>query len=156
MSIIFSRRVDNFFKCIFSDETLTSLPVETKLTTVGSLLAKELEPCEDLRLEGWNKNWGKTKGVISTNILWMKSPEHGMFRDGEFRNKDGVTVRRKTLKDQMLFHPPPVPVSMRAGTPSMTSFFYTDVFFWRPVGHLRCLIPCPNKTCPAPPGHLRK
>ncbi|XP_043980688.1 uncharacterized protein LOC122835588 [Gambusia affinis] len=54
----------------------------------------------------------------------------------------------------MEFHPPPPPTSVKGGLPSMTSFFTTPVFFWRPVGVMQAKIRCPNSNCPAPPGEF--
>ena len=62
---------------LFLDLSLVGLPVETKLTTVGELVAKPETNIEEDRVEGWLQNWGKAKGIISTNMHLMKSTKYG-------------------------------------------------------------------------------
>ena len=110
-------------------------------------------------LEGWQKYWEEppstnTSGLPPANIKWLKgSEQHCLFSVAKpYRSPLGEVVLRKTLKNQMEFHPPPLPCVIGAGLPSMLSFFTTPVFFWRPVGVMKTNIKCPNSNCPAPSG----
>ena len=140
--------------------------VKTRMTTVGHLIKSstpdatakppsptpQVDASEPIIYEGWHKHWEveSAHGNITPNLKWMHgSLEHGLFHPGKaMKNKDGVVVERKVLKDRMVFNPPPLPVSMMGSVPSMLSFFTTPVFFWRPVGVMKAKVRCPNSNCP--------
>jgi len=145
--------------------------VTTKLTTWGELAtvtpstsdAKESTSSPvaegEAVLEGWQRHWEEpaftnTCSIPPANNKWLKdSEEEGLFSVAKpYRSSSGEVVLRTTLKNQMEFHPPPLPCVIGAGLPSMLSFFTTPVFFWRPVGVMKANIKCPNNNCPAPPG----
>ncbi|XP_041953175.1 uncharacterized protein LOC121713009 [Alosa sapidissima] len=153
----------------------SQVPVSTHITTVGQLTpaaaASQEEPAvppsqeqpsvsTGIHLEGWQRYWeeppasAQALGIALPNIKWMKcNEEYGLFeRASRYNNAKGDIVERKLLKEKMEFHPPPLPVSVKGAVPSMLSFFTTPAFFWRPVGVMKAMIPCPNTNCPAPPG----
>ncbi|XP_029988141.1 uncharacterized protein LOC115418003 [Sphaeramia orbicularis] len=84
-------------------------------------------------LEGWQKFWeqppasAKAPGIATPNIGWLKGSEmHGLFtRASSYKSVRGETVERRLLKEQMEFHPPPPPSSVRGALPNMLAFFAT-------------------------------
>ena len=130
-----------------------SASISTQLTTADQLLSQpstseqaastlvstSASASTGSSLEGWQKSW--EAGMQAANIPWAKSDgPHGLFMR---------TGSRLVLKNQMEFAPPPQQ-QFGPSFPSMTSFFTTRIFFWRPVGVLGIRIRCPNADCPAP------
>lgn len=145
--------------------------VNTHLTTWGDLASSVCQDdrpgpssCRDASepgvvvLEGWQKFWEQPSesahafGMAPANIKWLKTSDtHGLFeRVSKYKNARGEIAERRLLKEQMEFHPPPLPMAVKGAVPNMLSFFTTPAFFWRPVGVMRALIRCPNPNCPAP------
>ena len=134
----------------------SSLPVESRLTSLEELLGKpqpsasqaapsQAAPSVSTSTSdssvGWQKAWDKS--IPAADVRWLKLNQ-GF---GRFGYKSG----KKVFKQRMLFHPPPLPSTMKDKLPGPSSFFTCPLFFWRPVGVMDVKIRCPNKSCPAPP-----
>lgn len=134
--------------------------VDTSLMTLGKLLSQvpststtpdpaPIAPESADIIEGWQKSWDE---MYPPNRQWLKSDgPHGIFEPPHRFVSAKRAGKRSILKDELEFHPPPLPTTLKGTLPNMLAFFATPVFFWRPVGVLGVKIRCPNTSCPAPP-----
>ncbi|XP_067257017.1 uncharacterized protein [Chanodichthys erythropterus] len=91
-------------------------------------------------------------GLPTADIGWLKEDEEkGLFqRATSSKDKHGNTRWRKFLKDdRMWFHPPEFPGVVEWKVPSADTFYYSPVFFWRPVRVWHYSPRCLRPDCPA-------